>query len=274
MHYRPDWIKLLFLCFLFIVSLHVFSLKAYAQCNPGDFLIDEDEFYYYCGKKLLAPAITEIANDLESYLLKGPPPEELLGEQWRYRKEIVEAAASLAKKGSEPGMQYGFGGKLIIQSKGRIKPMCVSKKPGGRNQCDDESRSIDCSGLVAYSDRYAACFTSGFYQAACSKLYILDKSAHGQYTEFVKNDAFIPLDGIPQPGDTVFFKKKVNDSRIEINHAAIYLGKSSDNKIRVLHAVGGNVAEVIFDKVDSNGILGKRIIGYGNISKLYDKLKP
>jgi hypothetical protein len=262
-----------FICGLVWAGIHLFPVTLYAQCNPGDYLLDEDDERYYCARGLSTAAFQEILADLENYLLKGPPPAELLGEQWRYRKAVVEAAAAFARKRNHPGMPYGFGGKQIIESGGKATYICVSRKKGEEHQCDDDRISIDCSGLVGYADRFASCIISGFYGAACGQLHILDTSAHDQYVAFKRNESFIAPNGVPQPGDTIFFKKQASDTRIEISHAAIYLGKGGDHRIRMLHA-SWRAGEVVFTKLSETDPLAQRIIGYGNISKLYDKSGP
>ncbi len=261
--------KISALCVLFLLCGLLMASMLRAQCKPGDILLDEDDERYYCATRITSSAIAEIVSDLYNYLV-NPPPEELLGQQWRYRKEVVETLGWLARKRGEPGMTYGFGGKLIIQSGGRVTYMCVSKKKGQAHQCDDNRITIDCSGAVGFADRFPACFVAGFYEASCGKLGILDTSARLQYAEFRRHGAATPANGKPQPGDSVFFKRTVSGSDTDISHVGLYLGKGRDNVIRIIHA-SWNDGEVEFTRLPPNDPLTKRIVGYGNISKLYNQ---
>jgi hypothetical protein len=135
----------------------VFALctLASAQCKPGDILIGEDDRYWYCASRANEDEIKGVVKDLDNLLLEGP--NSMLGEEWRFRRRVIDSAASLARQGY-PTVN---GGKLRITSEGKVINVCVSKECSGQSLT-----GIDCSSLLEYATRFSACFVDGFYRAS------------------------------------------------------------------------------------------------------------
>ena len=220
---------------------------AHAQCtrHPGDFLVGEDDKNYYCESPASAADISETLRDVERYLTT-PPPTELLGTRWRFRKSAVDTAGCIARNSAD----YGYGSRYSVLEK------CSSGKP------------IDCSGLVEYAYRLSACFARGFFSAKDDVLSRLEDTADGQARYFKSHGAWIEPGGQPSPGDAIFFCCTYNPvPPRDITHVAIYLGKRADGTMLVIEAVSSGV------KIEPlSGTLARKIRGYGNAGALYEKL--
>lgn len=223
------------------------STAAHAQCtrHPGDFLVGEDDENYYCESPASVSDIGQTLRDIERYLA-SPPPAELLGSRWRFRKAAIDTAGCIAKNHAA----YGFGAKYSVLEQ------CSNGKP------------IDCSGLAGYAYRLSACFVRGFYAAKGDALRRLDDSADGQARLFKAQGAWLDAKAEPSPGDAVFFccTYKPNPPR-DITHVAIYLGRREDGTMLVIQAVSSGV------KIGpiSRTLVGK-IRGFGDAGELHEKL--
>lgn len=233
-----------------VVMIVAIPTAAYAQCRPGWVLIGEDENYWYCASPASTTDLSEVT---ETYAKQRP---ELWGTQWRYRKAVIEAAASLARD----SMEYRNGGKLRLSHDGRVVYICVSSQCAG-----DPTIGIDCSGLLEESTRHAACLVSGFYSTILHTLKGLESDAAGQARFFQQHGAFLSPSDSPNPGDAVFFRDTVRH-RKGITHVEIFLGTRRDGKALILHA--SSVANRVLFTTMSDDLLHK-IAGYGNVSRLY-----
>jgi hypothetical protein len=229
------------------VTLMVLSLSAstLAQCRPGYVLVGEDEHYWYCSTPARAQDVQEVLQKENS---------ELLGDQWRFRKAIMEAVGALARE----GRVYEYGGKLIIPAGGKTTYICVSDECRGSVE-----KGIDCSGAAAYGE-LSACFVSGFCRAAGSS-HPLDTSAAGQAEYFKRQKAFRSRTDTPLAGDLIFFKNTAR-KRKGITHVAIYIGTTRDGRTIILHA-SSKAGAVIFGDLSKD--LAKNIAGYGDSSRLF-----
>lgn len=239
----------------FWLSLVLWTSSANAQCKPGDMLVGEDENNWYCQASNTVEELKELATDLYNYLVTEGPSQEMLGDEWRYRKAAIEATKDLANRG------YKFGEKLRFEAGGKPYEICVADK------CKSQTNTIDCSGYVEYAAT-SACFVRAYSAATCGKgLRVLQDNADNQMRVFKKNDVFLPTDGNPKPGDLMFLEKtyKLKNGTYPkgASHVAIYLGKKGGGKIKIMHA--GN-SKVGFTDLPSNW--DNKILGYGNISKL------
>lgn len=220
-------------------------ILATAQCRPGLVLVGEDEHYWYCS----APVP---AGDVREVLSKDNP--ELLGTQWRFRKAILDAVASLVHE----GRVYQYGGKLVLSSLGTTTYICVSDECRGA-----AVTGIDCSGAAAYGE-LSACFIGGFYRAA-GNLRGLEGSAAEQAEFFKRHKAFRSRSETPIAGDLVFFKNTAR-KRKGITHVAIYVGTTRTGRTVILHA-SSRAGVVLFDNL--SGELASKIAGYGDSSLLF-----
>jgi hypothetical protein len=240
-------------------AILIFSLNTYAQCKPGDMLVGEDDNNWYCRPSMTLEELQEMARDLYNYIVTEGPSEELLGDEWRYRKAMIEATKDLAKR------KYALGAKVRLDIKGRTHEICVAK------ECEKQSNVIDCSGYTDYAGT-SACFVKAYSTATCGRLIKgLQNNANSQLQFFKENNVFLTSNGNPKPGDLMFLEKTYmlenGTYPIGASHVAIYLGKRSNGQIRIMHAgkstVGSiNLPSAWYDK----------ILGYGNISKLIIKL--
>lgn len=224
-----------------------------AQCKPGDILIGEDAEYWYCS----APERTE---RVEYHLNRVR--DQLLGEQWRFRKAVIDAAGALARQ----GIQYQYGGKLRITSGGGVTHICVAEECARHPDV-----GVDCSGLAEYAAQYSACFVSGFYRAAGVALRGLVNNATGQATHFRKHAAFMPRSGAPSPGDFIFFENTARDTK-GITHVGIYLGTTRDGDMLIIHA-SSRARRVIFSRLSPADDLANKVAGYGDTSLLYTRTR-
>ena len=220
---------------------------AQAQCtrHPGDFLVGEDDENYYCESPGSATDIGQTLQDIDKYLA-SPPPVELLGSRWRFRKAAIDTAGCIARNHAA----YGFGAKYSVLEQ------CANGKP------------IDCSGLAAYAYRLSACFVRGFYTAKGDVLRRLEDNADAQARLFKAQGAWLDANATPSPGDAVFFCCTYKpDPPRDITHVAIYLGRRADGTMLVIQAVSSGV------KIGpiSQTLAGK-IRGFGNAGELNEKL--
>lgn len=233
-----------------ISALICLSGTARAQCRDDDVLVGEDEDYYYCSTIASSDDFAAMRSFLDNLLRS--PTKELLGDAWRYRKALIDTVGCLARN-HEP---YKFGIKLTVPE-----------------ACDKTSvKPVDCSGLVSYGARYAACFVSNVYGAAVRGFAALQTDADGQADLFKQHHAFLSPSAVPSAGDFIFFEgtyDKNHDGRTDaadgITHVAIYLGRGSDGKIVMIHA-SSRKGKVVFSKLE--GQLSKKLVGYGNVSAL------
>lgn len=219
------------------------SLRVAAQCNADELLLGEDADYYYCGKIASPILVGEAVAKLD--LLRP----EWFGEEWRYRKAVIDVAGCLSRS---PRVPYVWGGKYAVPQD------CLQKSGLG----------LDCSGLIAYSNQFAACFINGFYSAAFNALHGLhDRNAADQAKYFKRYGAWVDRGGTPIPGDAIFLEKTYKGCR-GICHVAIFLGDTKDGRRLIIHA-SSTKGVVIVDMPDS---WREKQVGYGNISRLYMKL--
>lgn len=230
---------------LFFAAFIVTSIFATAQCRPGMVLVGEDEHYWYCSAPVPAHDVREVLN-------KNNP--ELLGNQWRFRKAILDAVASLVHE----GQVYQYGGKLRVSSQGTTTYICVSEECRG-----SDVNGIDCSGAAAYGE-LSACFVGGFYRAT-GMLRGLETSAAEQAEFFKRHKAFRRRSETPIAGDLIFFKNTARH-RKGITHVAIYVGTTRDGRTVILHA-SSRAGVVLFDNLASD--LASKIAGYGDSSRLF-----
>jgi hypothetical protein len=224
------------------------TLTVRAQCPSGEILIGEDEHYWYCSSprppEEAASAIEQIN-------------QHLLGPEWRYRKAVMDAVGSLARP---PGVHYLWGGKLRIESGGRVQWICVSDECAGA-----PDNGIDCSGLTEYG-AHSACFVRGISSFAGLSVHGVMGNAAQQASYFASKRAFIGPAGNPNPGDFIFFQNTV-PGRTGITHVGIFLGRFTDGTILIVHA-SSRAKRVIFDKLSPGGNLRAKIAGYGDVSIL------
>lgn len=247
--------KKVFVIIFFWLSLVLWMSSANAQCKPGDMLVGEDENNWYCQASNTVEELKELATDLYNYLVTEGPSQEMLGDEWRYRKAAIEATRDLANRG------YKFGEKFRFKAGGVTYEICVADK------CEHQTNTIDCSGYVEYAAT-SACFVRAYSTATCGKVIKgIQNNANNQMQLFKKNDVFLPKYGNPKPGDLMFLEKtyKLKDGTYPTgaSHVAIFLGKKGDGKIKIMHA--GN-SKVGFTDLPSDWY--DKILGYGNISKL------
>jgi hypothetical protein len=230
-----------------------------AQCKPGDILVGEDAHYYYCTEGASGNDIKGVARDLERIKNEGIP--ELLGEEWRVRRGVIDAMAYLTRTAT-----YEFGAKMKVVCEGRESVIQMEDK------CDSgAARCIDCSGSLAFSMNRSACFVGALYEASNVDIKALyGMNANDQWNFFREHRALIPKWGFPLPGDAVFFEKTQN--KPGATHVATYLGKNPEGRILII-STSESKNSVRFMKILVDGDFGKKIIGYGNISKLHMNLK-
>jgi hypothetical protein len=236
-----DILRILFGVGLFLLS----SISMSSQCRPGMFLVGEDEHYWYCS----GPATTDTVRDV---LQKENP--ELLGDQWRFRKAVMEAVASLARD----GRIYEYGGKLLVTAQGTRTYICVSEECRGSTV-----DGVDCSGAAAYGE-LSACFVSGFCKAAGAARG-LETSAAEQAEFFKRHKAWRSQSQTPIAGDLIFFRDTARN-RKGITHVGIYVGTTRDGRTVILHA-SSRAGVVLFDDLAAD--LASKIAGYGDSSLLF-----
>lgn len=240
------------LCSLMMITLAMAG-SVHGQCRSDEVLIGEDSHYWYCSSTAQSSDVMGIAESLEER-------PELLGEQWQFRKALIDAVGSLAQKGTP----YVYGGKIRLTAGGQQTYVCVTSECRG-----DLGVGVDCSGASEYGE-LSACFVSGFYKASAYSLSGLWglRSANEQAEYFKQYKSFEGKSDKPSPGDLVFFEKTAPHKGI--THVAIFLGRTNDGHTMILHA-SSRQGRVVFAYLDS--FLSKRVAGYGNISKLYVKFK-
>jgi len=246
-------------CYVGAVFLLTFCLilsaeKICAQCNPDEVLVGEDDTYWYCGKQANQDQVRGVLKDIEHRLNAGP--QGMLGEEWRFRKKVIEAVGQLLR---DHYPTY-YGGKIVIRkSDGSVFNICVGDCIGFTGM------GIDCSGLLEYST-HSACIARGFYEASDCLLPI--GKAADQASIFKQYGAFIPRWGFPDSGDAVFFKDTTGGDSGEITHVAIFMGKTPEGKKMIINTSYNSAHKrVIFMSVPSN--YEDKIVGYGNVSKLF-----
>lgn len=176
-----------------------------------------------------------------------PIKKELLGEEWKYRKAVMDALAC----DLHCQTPYKMGGRWKVP----LSCSCEGSRELGR----------DCSGLVAGAYRQGVCLLKGFYKSSFDRLSFLETDAKGLSIYFAKNGAFIhPKSGVePSPGDVIFFK---NTYKKGVSHVGIFVGKNKNGETVIIHASSSGVtSEPISD------YLKDKVAGYGNISRLYSK---
>ena len=176
-----------------------------------------------------------------------PIKKELLGEEWKYRKAVMDALAC----DLHCQTPYKMGGRWKVP----LSCSCEGSRELGR----------DCSGLVAGAYRQGVCLLKGFYKSSFDRLSFLETDAKGLSIYFAKNGAFIhPKSGVePSPGDVIFFKKTYKKG---VSHVGIFVGKNKNGETVIIHASSSGVTgEPISD------YLKDKVAGYGNISRLYSK---
>jgi len=238
------------------VIMLTLSQPAWAVCNqhPGDFLVGEDEYNYYCESSATDDDAKKLVSDLQDLINSAvnPPSQEFLGARWQLRKSIIDTAGCVAKNHTYYGQERPVWD--IIYS------------------CRNPDRKrIDCSNLVQFSDRVGACGVDAFYKAKTDSLRSLGDAgdAVGQSRIFKKNHAWIAPGDTPFPGDTVFFGKTYPDCKKEICHAAVYLGKRDDGTMLVIQATSSKGVKIgpLSPKMQS------LVVGFGNVGELYDSLR-
>lgn len=251
----------------FLISFFLIAEKIHSAdpCLPHEVLIGEDDEYYYCIEPTSKRVMKEITKYIDEKLSSGP--KEYLGKEWRYRKSVMDTAGCLARE-NVPSV---FGGKITFPAE------CVSEFGLGSGGLG--GLGMDCSGFLAYTMRMGACFVGGFYKACFGALGKLPYgSANHQYNFFKNNKALRSWWENPAPGDAIFFKAtydKNNDKSIDdkdgVTHVAIFLGKDKAGNIHIIHTtIKDNLHKVAITKMSNN--LKKKVVGYGNISKLYLKI--
>lgn len=218
--------------------------EAGAQCDPGDILIGEDEKYWYCAKPEQLHVAAEVLDKISG---------RLIGPEWRYRKAVIDTAGALARE----GRLYRYGGKIRVTSSGQETWICVA------SECAGTPASIDCSGFAEYSAR-AACFVTGFYRAAGVALRGVVGNAQQQSDFFRSRSAFIRPSGAPAPGDFIFFENTAR-GRKGITHVGIFLGRTADNVIFMIHA-SSHAGRVIFQRLKPGDDLSDKLAGFGDVS--------
>jgi len=208
-------------------TLFLLETTLTAQCRPGWLLIGEDDQYWYCSSPARRSDVSEV-------LEKQNP--ELLGDQWRFRKAVIEAVGSLA----EAGLPYKWGGKLRVSAAGGVTYICVAESCGG-----ESGLGIDCSGTAAYGE-LSACFIKGFFYAM-GRMRGLESNAAGQAEYFKRQNAFRSRYATPLAGDLIFFRNTARN-RNGITHVAIYLGTTRDGRTgdsaRVLTSRSRNIRQL------------------------------
>lgn len=238
----------------FALAVTLVATSADAQCREGDYLVGEDDQYWYCAPPASDDAIETVLKDLDD--LKKTEQSELLGEEWRLRKTVIDTAGCMARN----AWQYVYGGRITVPE------ICMGSRDLG----------VDCSGMVAYASRYAACAINGFYRVAFNKLRSLEDSAAGQANLFRVQNAFLPPDATPTAGDLIFFGATYDrngDGKVDqgdgVTHVAIYLGTQKDGTILMIHASAA-ARKVVITPMPTNLI--PKVVGYGNLSRLYVNL--
>ncbi|HEV7472904.1 MAG TPA: NlpC/P60 family protein [Pyrinomonadaceae bacterium] len=233
------------LTFLHVSLSAVFCLcalagEAHGQCNADEVLVGEDAKFWYCAGVPTGNEVTRAAAKLDTLR------PEWFGEEWRYRKAVIDVAGCLAK---QPGTPYLWSGKYSFPRE------CTDRLGAG----------LDCSGLIAYSNQFAACFVNRFYKAAFDALQGLhDRNAADQAEYFKKYKAWNGPNDSPVPGDAVFFKDTYKGCK-GICHVAIFLGDASDGRRLIIHA--SSTKGVVITKMPEQW--RSKIVGYGNVSRLY-----
>lgn len=240
--------------FLFTFCLILSAEKVCAQCNSDEVLVGEDDRYWYCGKKANQDQVRGVLKDIELRLNEGP--QGMLGEEWRFRKKLIEAAGQLLR---DHYPTY-YGGKLVIRrGDGSAFNICVGDCSGFTG------KGVDCSGFLEYST-HSACISRGFYEA--SGCILPSGTAADQASIFKQYGAFIPRWGFPDSGDAVFFKDTTGGDSGQITHVAIFIGKTTEGKKMIMNTSYDPAHKrVIFMPVPSN--YEEKIAGYGNVSKLF-----
>lgn len=246
------------LSYLIILVFSSLDKPLFAQCNPGDFKIGEDQYNYYCAVGANRKQIKAITKNLDELLKEGP--NQMIGEEWKYRSSVIRGASCIAKNGK---IKY----KLDKENEKIIWD----------NPCDENIQGVtDCSGLTSIATRFAELFVNGFYSSIIKDFAFMN-DANGQAQYFKKYGAFIPAWGNPTPGDQIFFEKtydRNNDGNVDekdgITHTAIFLGQYKDGTIFFINA-SSNKGKVVITKMDTK--LKDKLVGYGNISKLLLKVK-
>jgi hypothetical protein len=185
----------------------------------------------------------------------------LLGEQWKFRKSVIDNMGDLI------GIAYRRGGKIRLDSHGKLYFECVDPackpEPG-----DPFARfGIDCSGATENAARTSAGFVQSVYK---DSLHGLVGDADDQKNYFKRNGSFIPPSGNPAPGDFVFFEMTTKVAVPgQATHVGIYLGATKEGEMAVIHA-SSRLKEVMATREKfGESYLGKHILGYGDVHKLY-----
>lgn len=226
---------------------------ARAHCPRGETLIFEDDYYWHCA---VEPSSSEVSRTLES--------AEFVGDNYRYRKALVDALRQLKGQG------YKLGAKWDFTIDGRTIHFCAA------DGCDgpESSNTIDCSGAVAYAE-LSACISTAICRSVYPELRLgvlgETSNAAGIASFFYRSGAYNTQR--PQPGDLIFFDDggRAIGGRRGITHVAVYLGRV-DDKLIVFHAVGHPKNKAVFEKLDPAGDLASRVVGFGNVTKLVHAL--
>src|ERR1700722_2991039 len=143
------------------VALLISATPVRADCLADEVLLYEDDAAWYC-QKIGGPEVTnEIASDLDRHLLDGPR-DEMLGVEWQFRKQVIEAVGRLARQ----KYPYLWGGKFILRAGDREVNVCFA------DDCPppQDVHGVDCSGSAAYGMTKAVCLLEGFRRLSGSKM--------------------------------------------------------------------------------------------------------
>src|ERR1700675_3076325 len=205
---------------LIVLTVMGGTSHAFAACtrHPGDFLVGEDDDYYYCESPASSADIRELTEDLRNYLTR-PPPREFLGLRWRFRKNVIDTAGCVGRN------HTAYGHERPVWD-----PAYSCRNP--------DQRRVDCSNLAQYAERVAACAVHGFFSAKDDVLSILGSPnnayAYGQWLIFKRYEALRKSGETISPGDLVFFGRTYPDCTRPICHVAVFVGRRKDGKILVI----------------------------------------
>ena len=241
-----------------LFTMLILAGVVFAGCPRGEQLLWEDEQYWHCGT-------ISSAGDVKQVLERA----ELLGEDWQYRKRLIEAVRSLKD------YRYQWSAKFDVSIDSKRTHFCSACER------DTDEQTVDCSGAAAYG-QLSACVVSGFCKTAYPELRqgLLGPKSNAAFIAsfFYENGAF--NSGPPTPGDLIFFSDNGRPkTRHGITHVAIYLGDLSTGEKVVFHAVGSSVRtaglsnKAGFQNLKPTDDLLTRIVGYGNVSKLVRSLQ-
>lgn len=236
-----------------LISILLAAINAGAQqpgCKPGDYQIGEDEKNIYCESVPSRSALEQIGDYLRDY--QGD--SAMIGVEWRFRKALIDELGCLARDQAA----YRWGGRPPVGAE------CVR----GAQRLE-----MDCSGALAHaaeSGAYAACAVSTVYfSAAKEALKLRNMTARQQMQYFARHGALQPPATRPRPGDAVFFERTTRNQDPYVTHVAIYLGRNPAGRDLILHASYSS-QKVVFGAITP--WLQSRIVGYGNVSKLFTSL--